>query len=107
MDQNQLNAVFDIIRVLAMAGFGGGVMSLFVSLVVDAPWDKRAKDTVAVLSCIIVSLLGLIVANIDLTNMVIVAPAMILGCHFSYVKFWKPTGIGLWIEQFFSTAPRN
>ncbi len=94
--------LIDILKVLAMAGFGGGAMSAFVSLVVEAQWDARIKNTVVMLSCLAISFLGVLVSGIDITNLVVVIPAVILGCKGAYMLFWKPTGIAKELEKIFS-----
>lgn len=94
-----LSGLVPLIVVLGQAGFGGGVMSLIVSVVVEADWDKRAKDTVAFMTCIIAAFLGCIVLGMDASNLPVLIPAMILACHLIYIKVWKPVGIAPWIEK--------
>lgn len=96
------NQLLQILTVLAAAGFGGGIMSAIVSLTVEAGWDARIKQTVVFLTCLAASFLGVLVSGIDITNLVLVIPATILGCKLAYHLFWKKTSLAPMLEQIFS-----
>jgi hypothetical protein len=95
-----------ILKILFAAGFGGGLMSALVSLVVEADWSARVKETIVFISCLMVSFLGVLVSGVNVSDLVVVIPAVILGCKGAYIVFWKPTGIASRLEDIFSTNGR-
>lgn len=100
-----INTVIDVLKALAAIGFGGGVASLVVSAIVGAQWPRQAKEAVAFLTCIIGAFILVLISGVDMTNLVVVIPAMVVMCKIVYVKWFKPFGVAPWIETlFFNTG---
>jgi hypothetical protein len=97
--------VVNILKALAAIGFGSGAVSLVVAAIVGSSWPSQAKQAVALLTCIIGAFILVLVAGVDLTNLALVIPMMIITCKIVYVKWFKPTGLAPWIETlFFNTG---
>lgn len=91
--------VLTLVKLLVGAGLLSLVMPLFVSMIVQTGWPRRAKELTAISSCVIVAWLTLVATGQDFANIVLVAPVMAVLTQKAYKDFWKPSGIAPWIEQ--------
>src|SRR5688500_16998578 len=103
MDNDTTQQLIDLVKIIALSGIAGNFMSLFVSAIVAADFAPRAKEIIAVLTCVAASVIGILLTGLDYTNIAIVFPAFIVGCLGSYRLWWKPTGIASWLEDILIT----
>lgn len=102
MDQQILDTIINLVKVLGAVGLGSGVMPLIIAAINRPEYPSAAKQTVAVMTSILVAIVGIIWSGIDYRNLAIVLPALLIGTHMAYIKYWKSTGIASWLEQLLS-----
>lgn len=88
-----------LLQVAAAAGLVSALMPLLVSVVVQSRWSRPAKEMTVVLSCLVVSVMGILAAGQNPRDLAVALPVMILGTRIAYRQYWKKTGIAEWIEQ--------
>jgi hypothetical protein len=87
------DSIVDILKALAAIGAGGGVMSLITSALVGSNWPSPAKQMTAFLLCIFGAFIPIVLAGVELTNMVLVLPLMWIGSQVFYKAWFKPFGV--------------
>lgn len=93
------NTAVTLIQVLGAAGFGVGVMPLLVAFVTTHDMPSQIKELIVLISCVGVAFIGCLIMQVDITNLLILFPTLLISSRLAYQHYWKPTGLAPWFED--------
>jgi hypothetical protein len=84
---------------IAYTAIVGAFMPLIVAVVVQSHWPKEVKGVAALTASILAGIGSVYIGGVELRDLGVVIPAILIASQASYQAFWKPTGLATAVEQ--------
>jgi hypothetical protein len=86
------------------ASLAAAVLPLVVAFLIQSNWSAQLKGIVAGAASVLAGVGSVYFGGGDLSDLAVAVPAILLASQVFYHRFFKPTGLAPWFEQFTNLA---